>query len=113
MIRSKVSQILQMQAGQSVLAKGWVRTKRGNKEIAFVALNDGSTIKNLQVVVDKNAVIEYAIVGDNAHIYPFAHIGAAPDGSAGWSVATVGPNVKVAEGAEVMPGAMIYEDVEA
>ena len=41
-----------------MLAKGWVRTKRGNKEIAFIALNDGSTIKNVQVVVDKNAETE-------------------------------------------------------
>lgn len=40
--------------GQEVLAKGWVRTKRGNKEIAFIALNDGSTIKNIQIVVEKN-----------------------------------------------------------
>ncbi|MBQ9475799.1 MAG: asparagine--tRNA ligase [Bacteroidales bacterium] len=54
MIRSKVKDLLQMKAGQEVLAKGWVRTKRGNKEIAFIALNDGSTIKNIQVVVDKN-----------------------------------------------------------
>ena len=47
-----------MQAGREVLAKGWVRTKRGNKEIAFIALNDGSTIKNIQIVVDKNADTE-------------------------------------------------------
>ena len=47
-----------MQAGEKVLAKGWVRTKRGNKEIAFIALNDGSTIKNIQIVVDKNARTE-------------------------------------------------------
>ena len=47
-----------MPAGQDVLAKGWVRTKRGNKEIAFIALNDGSTIKNIQIVVDKNAETE-------------------------------------------------------
>jgi asparaginyl-tRNA synthetase len=32
--------------------KGWVRTRRGNKNVQFVALNDGSTIKNLQIVVD-------------------------------------------------------------
>ena len=32
--------------------KGWVRTKRGNKNVAFIALNDGSTINNIQVVVD-------------------------------------------------------------
>src|SRR5688572_22484145 len=31
---------------------GWVRTKRGNKNINFIALNDGSTIHNLQVVVE-------------------------------------------------------------
>ena len=43
-----------MKAGQKVLAKGWVRTKRGNKEIAFIALNDGSTIKNIQIVVAKD-----------------------------------------------------------
>lgn len=32
--------------------KGWVRTRRGNKNVQFVALNDGSTIKNLQIVFD-------------------------------------------------------------
>ncbi len=32
--------------------KGWVRTKRGNKQVAFVALNDGSTINNIQIVID-------------------------------------------------------------
>ena len=42
-----------MAPGADVLAKGWVRTKRGNKDIAFVALNDGSTINNIQIVVDK------------------------------------------------------------
>lgn len=57
-LRSKVKDLLQMQAGQEVLAKGWVRTKRGNKEIAFIALNDGSSIKNIQIVVDKNAETE-------------------------------------------------------
>ncbi|MBP5539796.1 MAG: asparagine--tRNA ligase [Bacteroidales bacterium] len=51
--RSKVKELLQMKAGENVLAKGWVRTKRGNKEVAFIALNDGSTINNIQIVVDK------------------------------------------------------------
>ena len=57
-LRSKVKDLLAMEAGCEVLAKGWVRTKRGNKEIAFIALNDGSTIKNIQIVVDKNADTE-------------------------------------------------------
>lgn len=38
--------------GREVTVRGWVRTRRGSKHVAFVALNDGSTIKNLQVVVD-------------------------------------------------------------
>ena len=53
-LRKKVKELLETKAGEEVLAKGWVRTKRGNKEIAFIALNDGSTIKNIQIVVDKN-----------------------------------------------------------
>ena len=52
-VRTKVKDLLRMKPGQDVLAKGWVRTKRGNKEIAFIALNDGSTINNIQIVVDK------------------------------------------------------------
>ena len=36
----------------TVCVKGWVRTRRGNKHVNFIALNDGSTIKNIQVVVD-------------------------------------------------------------
>ena len=57
-LRTKVKDLLAMEAGRDVLAKGWVRTKRGNKEIAFIALNDGSTIKNIQIVVDKNEKTE-------------------------------------------------------
>ena len=38
--------------GAQVLVKGWVRTRRGSKTVAFIALNDGSTIKNVQVVAD-------------------------------------------------------------
>ena len=40
------------QEGKQVCVKGWVRTRRGNKHVQFVALNDGSTINNLQIVVD-------------------------------------------------------------
>ncbi len=36
--------------GTTVCVKGWVRTRRGNKNVNFIALNDGSTIKNIQVV---------------------------------------------------------------
>ena len=38
--------------GKDVCVKAWLRTKRGNKNVAFLALNDGSTIKNIQIVVE-------------------------------------------------------------
>ncbi|MBP3235440.1 MAG: asparagine--tRNA ligase [Bacteroidales bacterium] len=50
--RTKVKDLLKSEPGQEVLAKGWVRTKRGNKQIKFIALNDGSTINNIQIVAD-------------------------------------------------------------
>ena len=52
MKRLKVAQLLKEAPGSKVLAKGWVRTKRGNKNVAFIALNDGSTINNIQIVCD-------------------------------------------------------------
>jgi len=53
MKRSKIVDLLNSTTlGESVCVKGWVRTRRGNKQIAFVALNDGSTINNMQVVID-------------------------------------------------------------
>jgi asparaginyl-tRNA synthetase len=51
--RIKVVDALQCKNfGASVLVKGWVRTRRGNKKTGFIALNDGSTIKNVQIVVN-------------------------------------------------------------
>jgi asparaginyl-tRNA synthetase len=53
MKRSKVKELLATgETGTDVLVKGWVRTKRGNKNVAFIALNDGSTINNIQIVVE-------------------------------------------------------------
>ena len=55
MKRTKIKDILQKgKANETVVAKGWVRTKRGSKNVFFIALNDGSTIHNLQIVVDVN-----------------------------------------------------------
>ena len=44
--------------GKEVDVKGWVRTRRGNKNVQFVALNDGSTINNLQIVFDLSKFTE-------------------------------------------------------
>jgi asparaginyl-tRNA synthetase len=51
--RNKVADLLKSEEyGKAVNIKGWVRTRRGNKQLAFIALNDGSIIHNIQVVAD-------------------------------------------------------------
>ena len=53
MKRTKIVDLLQRtDYGAEVTVMGWVRTKRGSKAVNFIALNDGSTIKNVQVVAD-------------------------------------------------------------
>lgn len=57
--RTKIVDLLKRKDfGQKVNVKGWVRTRRGNKQINFIALNDGSTVNNVQVVVDINKLGE-------------------------------------------------------
>ena len=63
-----------------VVVKGWVRTKRGNKNVAFIALNDGSCVGNIQVVVDLAKISEEQLkpvttgaclrVDGRLHLYP-------------------------------------------
>ena len=51
--RTKITDALQLTSfGEEINVKGWVRTRRGNKNVGFVALNDGSTINNIQIVID-------------------------------------------------------------
>lgn len=53
MRRTEIKSLLESKDyGTEVVVKGWVRTKRGSKNVAFIALNDGSTINNVQIVVD-------------------------------------------------------------
>jgi len=53
MKRIKVKSLLnEKAAGQEICVKGWVRTRRGSKHVSFIALNDGSTINNIQVVAE-------------------------------------------------------------
>ncbi len=53
MKRTKIADIFAPElVGSEVCVKGWVRTRRGNKNVQFVALNDGSTVRNLQIVFD-------------------------------------------------------------
>lgn len=51
--RTKIVDILKSNNyGEKVNVKGWVRTRRGSKSVNFIALNDGSTIKNVQIVAE-------------------------------------------------------------
>ena len=53
MMRTKIKELFQKkEIGSIQCVKGWVRTKRESKEVAFVALNDGSCLTSLQVVLD-------------------------------------------------------------
>ncbi|MBL0047366.1 MAG: asparagine--tRNA ligase [Bacteroidetes bacterium] len=59
MIRTKICDLLKSSEYQKeVTVKGWVRTKRGNKNVAFIAVNDGSTIHTIQAVADVAAFDE-------------------------------------------------------
>ena len=54
-----ISKILTMSPSDAVVSvNGWVRTRRSSKNVSFVALNDGSTIKNLQLVIDTDKGFE-------------------------------------------------------
>ena len=49
----EIKEILQTKGiGQKIIAKGWVRNKRGSKNVFFISLNDGSTLVNLQIVAE-------------------------------------------------------------
>ena len=62
MKRTEIKVALQSEDfAQEMNVKGWVRTKRSSKNVAFIALNDGSTIHNLQLVVDLDQIPEEAL----------------------------------------------------
>ncbi len=57
--RTKIIDLLNSdEFGKTVKVMGWVRTRRVSKNVAFIALNDGSTIKNIQIVVDFENISE-------------------------------------------------------
>ena len=59
MSRTKVVDALRStDFGKEMTVKGWVRSHRSSKAVDFIALNDGSTIKNIQIVVDPSTVSE-------------------------------------------------------
>ena len=59
--RKSIKELFSQQPGIDVVVKGWVRTKRGNKNVSFIALNDGSTIRNMQIVCSGEKFTEDAL----------------------------------------------------
>ena len=58
----KIKEILSEEGKeQKISAKGWVRTRRGSKHVSFIALNDGSTINNIQIVAEGDSFNEELI----------------------------------------------------
>ncbi|HEX2200758.1 MAG TPA: asparagine--tRNA ligase [Gammaproteobacteria bacterium] len=64
MKRSKVVDLLIHAAGSTerVLVKGWVRTRRDSKEFCFIELNDGSCLKNLQIIAEADLLSNYQAI---------------------------------------------------
>jgi asparaginyl-tRNA synthetase len=58
----KIKELLQLEGNkQKISVRGWVRTRRGSKHVSFVALNDGSTINSIQIVVEGEVFTEKLI----------------------------------------------------
>ena len=70
--------------GNNVDVKGWVRTKRGNNFVQFIALNDGSIVTNLQIVVDNEKFDEEHVKEELADVMVYCQnladkLGVDPD----------------------------------
>ena len=87
----------------SVLSSS-VAVEKGAK-VLYSVLMPGAAVKS-------GATVQYAIIGENTVISENAVVGAPPDGSDGWSVATCGPDIVIKEGAHIPAGAMVYTGEE-
>jgi len=59
MKRTKIKDLLKSdKVNSEFVIEGWVRTRRGNKNVGFIAINDWSTINNIQVVADMTIFTE-------------------------------------------------------
>jgi asparaginyl-tRNA synthetase len=60
--RTKIKELLKSnQLAKQVCVKGWVRTKRVSKDVMFIVFNDGSTLENLQIVVDPGKITDVTL----------------------------------------------------
>lgn len=87
-MKNRISQLLALEpTGQSIEVEGWVRTKRDSKNVCFIDLNDGSTLKGLQIVIEHENF-------DSLELLPQISTGAAIC-CRGILVASAGTNQKV------------------
>ena len=57
MTRLKIKQLLSSKTPENnVLIKGWVKTRRNSKDFLFLEINDGSCLKNIQVITDTSLI---------------------------------------------------------
>lgn len=76
-----------------------------------VTIEEGAVVDNSilmpGVTVRKGARVSFCIIGENAEIRAGAQVGEEPDGSPGWTIATIGPGARINEGERVPSGALI------
>ena len=81
-----------------------------------VIVEEGAVVRYSNILpgarICSGAVVEYAIVGENTVVSPGAKVGAPPDGTENWGIATCGPNIRIPENGVVPPKAMIYTEEE-
>ncbi len=95
-VRYKITKLLTGELlNDNVLVKGWVRTKRGNKNVNFIALNDGSTINNIQIVADP-AIITDEVLKDVTTGAAISVVGKVVESQgSGQSVELIAENIEV------------------
>ena len=73
MTRIEVKEALSTSVANGLVnLKGWVRTKRGSKNVSFIALNDGSTLNNIQIVAEQNIsedILKLINTGSSISVY--------------------------------------------
>lgn len=95
-VRYKITKLLTGELlNENILVKGWVRTKRGNKNVNFIALNDGSTINNIQIVADP-AIITDEVLKDVTTGAAISVVGKVVESQgSGQSVELIAENIEV------------------
>ena len=90
MQRDRIKTLLaQGTAGQAATVCGWVRTKRESKEVAFLAVNDGSSQDHLQLVVAMNSPVAALLpcLGTGAALLVRGTLRESPAAGQKWEVA--------------------------